>query len=90
MLWEVVSPGAMPNGMTIEKLKAGQREPRNHDIINVLRDQGLMEHQGMGIRQTVIPAMLKHNGVEPDFEAAEDYCKATLRKAPAPSGSRHS
>ena len=81
---EVVSPGALPNGMTIEKLKAGQRVPRNHYIINVLRDHGLMEHQGMGIRQTVIPAMLKNNGVEPDFEATEDHFKVTLPKASAP------
>ena len=77
---EVISPGALPNGMTVEKVKAGQRVPRNHNIINVLRDYGLMEHQGMGIRRTVIPSMLKHNGTEPDFEATEDLFKVTLWK----------
>lgn len=79
---EVISPGALPNGMTIEKLKAGQRVPRNNNIINVLRDYGLMEHQGMGIRLTVIPSMLKHNKVEPEFEATEDLFKVTLKKKP--------
>ena len=79
---EVVSPGALPNGMTIEKLKAGQRVPRNNNIINVLRDYGLMEHQGMGIRRTVIPSMLAHNGTEPEFEATEDLFKVTLWRKP--------
>ena len=60
--------------------KAGQRVPRNHNIINVLRDYGLMEHQGMGIRRTVIPAMLEHNGTELEFEATEDFFKVTLLK----------
>ncbi|MGI9249584.1 MAG: ATP-binding protein [Pseudohongiellaceae bacterium] len=77
---EIISPGALPNGMTIEKLKAGQRVPRNHNIINVLRDYGLMEHQGMGIRRTVIPSMLKNNKTEPGFEATDDFFKVTLWK----------
>ncbi|MGI9322160.1 MAG: RNA-binding domain-containing protein [Pseudomonadales bacterium] len=77
---EIISSGALPNGMTIEKLKGGQRVPRNNNIINVLRDYGLMEHQGMGIRRIVIPTMRKHNNTEPEFEATEDLVKVTLRK----------
>ena len=77
---EIISPGALVNGMTIDKLKAGQRTPRNNNIVSVLRDCGLMEHQGMGIRRKVIPLMKKHNDTEPSFEATEDYFKVTLRK----------
>ena len=77
---EIISPGALVNGMTIDKLKAGQRVSRNNNIVSVLRDCGLMEHQGMGIRRKVIPLMKKHNGTEPDFEATEDYFKVTLWK----------
>ena len=77
---EIISPGALVNGMTIDKLKAGQRTPRNNNIVSVLRDCGLMEHQGMGIRRKVIPLMKKHNDTEPIFEATEDYFKVTLRK----------
>lgn len=77
---EIISPGALVNGMTIEKLKAGQRTPRNNNIVSVLRDCGLMEYQGMGIRRKVIPLMKKHNDTEPVFEATEDYFKVTLWK----------
>lgn len=77
---EIISPGALVNGMTIDKLKAGQRTPRNNNIVSVLRDCGLIEHQGMGIRRKVIPLMKKHNGTEPTFEATEDYFKVMLRK----------
>ena len=77
---EIISPGALVNGMTVDKLKAGQRTPRNNNIVSVLRDCGLMEHQGMGIRRKVIPLMKKYNDTEPIFEATEDYFKVTLLK----------
>ena len=77
---EIISPGALVNGMTIDKLKAGQRVSRNNNIVSVLRDYGLMEHQGMGIRRKVIPLMKQCNDTEPEFEATEDYFKVTLWK----------
>lgn len=78
---EVVSPGALPNGMTIEKMKGGQQAPRNANIVRILRDYGIMEDRGMGIRRKVVPLMREHNGTDPEFEAAEDYFKVTLGKA---------
>ena len=78
---EIISPGALLNGMTIDKLEAGQRAARNPFLIDVLRDYGLMEHQGMGIRRKVIPLMREHNGKKPEFEATEGYFKVTLQKA---------
>lgn len=80
---EVVSPGALPNGMTVEKVISGQRVPRNNNIVNVLRDYGLMKHLGMGVRRTVMPLMRKHNNREPQFEATEDFFKVILWKKPA-------
>ena len=82
---EFISPGALANGMTIDKIEAGQRKARNPKLIEILRDYGLMEHQGMGIRRKVIPLMLKHNHRKPEFEASEDYFKVTLRKASSAS-----
>ena len=52
---EVQSPGALPNGVTVEKAKEGLRVPRNPNIVNILRDYDFMEHRGMGIRRKVIP-----------------------------------
>ena len=77
---EVTSPGALPNGMTVEKMKGGQQTPRNTNIVRILRDYGMMDDRGMGIRRKVIPLMHEHNGCEPEFEAAEDYFRVSLRR----------
>ena len=78
---EVASPGALPNGMTVAKMKAGQQSPRNANMARILRDYGLMDDRGMGIRRKVIPLMLENNGREPEFDATDDYFKVVLRKA---------
>ena len=45
---EVLSPGALQNSMTVEKMIAGQRSPRNPSIFGVLRDYGYVDARGMG------------------------------------------
>ena len=77
---EVVSPGALPNGMTIEKIKYGEQSQRNPACIRIFRDYGYLEDQGMGIRRKVIPLVLEHTGRDPEFEATEDHFKVTLWK----------
>jgi len=77
---EITSPGALPNGMTVAKIKDGQQAPRNTNITRILRDYGLMDDRGMGIRRQVIPLMRERNDTEPDFDAAADYFKVTLWK----------
>lgn len=75
---EVISPGAMQNSMTIEKMKAGQRSPRNPIIVETMRDYGYADARGMGIRTKVIPLMRKLNEKDPVFELTEDYLKTIL------------
>ena len=82
---EVLSPGSLPNGVTVEKAKEGLRVPRNPNIVNILRDYDFMEHRGMGIRRKVIPLTRAHNGTDPKFDATEDYFKVTLRKEATPA-----
>ena len=82
---EVVSPGSLPNGVTVEKAREGLRVPRNPNIVNILRDYDFMEHRGMGIRRKVIPLTRAHNGTDPEFDATEDYFKVTLRKEATPA-----
>jgi ATP-dependent DNA helicase RecG len=67
--------------MTIEKMKAGQRSPRNPTIISILRDYGYVDARGMGVRTKVIPLMIKENRKEPFFDATEDYLKTTLSRS---------
>ncbi len=75
---EIISPGALINSMTIEKMKSGQRNYRNPLIMEVLRDYGYVDYRGMGIRTKVVPLMKKFNGTEPVFEANEDFLKTTF------------
>lgn len=74
---EVVSPGALQDSMTVEKMKAGLRSTRNQILVEVLKDYGYVDARGMGIRTKVIPLM-KAAGKEPGFEATEDYLKTIL------------
>ncbi len=76
---EIISPGALPNSMTVEKMLAGQRSARNNIIVEVLRDYGYVDARGMGVRTKVLPAM-KSQGKEPEFIATEDYLKTILLK----------
>ncbi|MBC2710902.1 MAG: winged helix-turn-helix transcriptional regulator, partial [Desulfosarcina sp.] len=78
---EIISPGALPNSMTVEKMLAGQRSARNHIVVEVLRDYGYVDARGMGIRTKVIPA-LKADGVQSLFDATDDYVKVVVGKAP--------
>lgn len=75
---EVISPGALQNTMTVEKMIAGQRSPRNPLIVDVLRDYGYVDARGMGVRTKVIPLMRQQNQAEPIFEATDDYLKTVL------------
>lgn len=77
---EVTSPGGLPNGQTIEKIKSGGRVPRNLQCVEIFRDYKYLENQGMGIRRKVIPLMLEHNGTEPEFEDSGNDFKVTLWK----------
>ncbi|ANT65171.1 RNA-binding domain-containing protein [Prosthecochloris sp. CIB 2401] len=79
---EVISPGKLPNSMTIEKMIAGQRSPRNPLVMGILRDYGYVDARGMGVRTKVIPLMKKVNHVEPSFEATDDYLKTILYRQP--------
>ncbi|MDZ7810508.1 MAG: ATP-binding protein [Arhodomonas sp.] len=51
---EVLSPGALQNSMTVEKMVGGQRSPRNPLIVEVLRDYGYVDARGMGVRRKII------------------------------------
>ena len=79
---EILSPGALQNSMTVEKMIAGQRSARNPLIVEVLRDYGYVDARGMGVRNKIIPLLREHNGVEPEFHATEDYLKLVMRKRP--------
>jgi ATP-dependent DNA helicase RecG len=77
---EVISPGRLQNSMTISKMIAGQRSPRNTLIMEILRDYGYVDSRGMGVRTKIIPLMKSLNKTVPEFDATEDYLKTVLYK----------
>lgn len=77
---EVISPGALPNSMTVEKMKAGQRSPRNTIIMEVLRDYGYVDYRGMGVRTKIMPLTKALTGIDPEFDLTDDHLKTTLFK----------
>ena len=76
----VTSPGALQNTMTVTKMIAGQRSPRNPLIVEVLRDYAYVDARGMGVRNKIIPLVKQSSGREPEFEATQDHLKVTMRR----------
>ena len=82
--FEALSPGTLHNTMTVKKMFAGQRSPRNPLIVEVLRDYGYVDARGRGVRNKIIPLLREWNGVAPEFEATEDHLKLTMHRGPVP------
>ena len=82
--FEVISPGRLPNGVNVEKMKEGLRAARNEQLKEILRDYGYVEHLGMGVRNRIIGSMRVHNGTEPDL--IEDESRFIVRLWKKPKG----
>jgi len=80
---EVISPGRLPNTVTVERMKAGCRVTRNELMKEVLRDYHYVEATGLGVPRKIIAGMLKHNGTEPDLiEEEYSFMVRLLREKP--------
>ncbi|HEY7802994.1 MAG TPA: ATP-binding protein [Orrella sp.] len=75
---EVTSPGALQNSMTLDKMFAGQRSPRNPIIMEVMRDYGYVDARGMGVRRKIVPLTREYCGQDATFELTDDYLKVTI------------
>ena len=79
---EVISPGRLPNGVTVAKMKEGVvRVARNGLLKEILRDYGYIEHFGMGVRNRIIESTRRHNGKEPDLQEEESRFLVRIWKA---------
>ncbi len=79
---EILSPGRLPNTVTIEGMKSGMRYARNQTLVNIMRDYGYVDARGMGVSNKIIPGMYKHNKTEPDLIAEESRFIIRLWKEP--------
>ena len=80
---EVISPGRLPDGMTVEKMSEGGRATRNEQLKDVLRDYGYVGRRGLGVHRQIIKAMREHNGTEPDLAEDGDRFIVRLWKKPS-------
>jgi ATP-dependent DNA helicase RecG len=74
---EIISPGRLPNTVTVAKMKQGYRASRNQLLKDTLRDYDYMESRGMGVRTLIIRKMREHNNTEPDL--IEEESRFTVR-----------
>ena len=75
---EILSPGALQDSMTVEKMMTGMHSSRNILIFDVLRNYGYVDAKGMGVRRKIVPLLREHNGTEPEFDATDDYLNLAL------------
>ena len=68
---EIISPGRLPNTVTVDKMRAGYRASRNELIKEVLRDYRYIEATGLGVPRKIVAGMRAHNGTEPDLVEEE-------------------
>ena len=68
---EIVSPGRLPNTVTVDKMRAGYRASRNELIKEVLRDYRYIGATGLGVPRKIVAGMREHNGTEPDLVEEE-------------------
>ena len=64
---EIRSPGALPNSVTLQNIRAHYSKPRNETIARVLFNLGFVNTLGSGIPR-MIRLMREHSGREPDLE----------------------
>ena len=87
---EIVSPGRLPNTVTVDKMRAGYRASRNELIKEVLRDYRYIEATGLGVPRKIVAGMRAHNGTEPDLVEEESRFIVRLWRYPhdAAAGNR--
>ena len=77
---EIISPGRLPNTVTVDKMRAGYRASRNELIKEMLRDYRYIEATGLGVPRRIIDGMRAHNGTEPDLIEEDDRFLVRLWK----------
>jgi ATP-dependent DNA helicase RecG len=77
---QVRSPGRLPNGVTVEKMKESTHVPRNPILMKFMQDYHFVEKLGRGIPM-VVREMKKLNAREPDFvESGEEFIVTLYRE----------
>ena len=76
---EIVSPGRLPNTVTVEKMRTGCRAARNELTRDVLRDYRYVEASGLGVPRKIVAGMRAHT--DPDLIEEEHRFTVRLWKS---------
>ena len=78
---EITSPGGLPSGLTVERMKAGYSIVRNEALANVFLYMRLFEHFGSGIPRVI--EMVKSYGLpEPEYIDMEAGIRVNFYRLP--------
>ena len=77
---EIVSPGRLPNTVTVEKMRAGYRATPNELVKEVLRGYRYVEATGLGVPRKIVRGRREHNGTDPDLIEEDDRFTVRLWK----------
>jgi ATP-dependent DNA helicase RecG len=69
---EVISPGRLPNTVTVDKMRSGYRATRNELIKEVLRDYRYVDARGLGVPRKIVRLMREVNRTEPELAEEDD------------------
>ncbi len=80
---EIVSPGALPLGLTVQRLRSGKATPiwRNQALAWFFNRLGYAEAEGQGI-QTMLDTLRSEGSPPPRFEADEARVVCTIKAHP--------
>ena len=78
---EIVSPGRLPNAITVARMRTGCRAARNQLLKEVMRDYDYLEHMGMGVPRKIIRGMKDHNGTDVELIEQEETFLVRLHSA---------
>ncbi|HEV7765340.1 MAG TPA: RNA-binding domain-containing protein [Thermoanaerobaculia bacterium] len=68
---EVISPGRLPNGISVPSMIVGCRASRNEIIKETLRDYRFVDARGLGVPRKLVAGMRQFNDSQPDLAEEE-------------------
>lgn len=77
---EIISPGKLPNMVTLANIKLGVHSERNPLIVSYLAKMGYMTQIGTGVVR-MIRLLKEHTGKEPEFEERDEEFVVRIRRA---------
>ena len=79
---EIISPGRLPNTVTVDKMRSGYRATRNELIKEVLRDYRYVDARGLGVPRKIVRLMREVNRTEPDLIEEDERFVVKLYRSP--------